>query len=444
MNRISLFVVLCLPIVVHSAPEACLCFYKYVETPEFSPAAAGSRSILWLSKPLITFTLPAQITLENRMVASVNGRVPRCSVSDLSYFTIPLSKQDLDKLTSVVPPDKTTSLAVVLDGFVIGLTPYTRDWKKWGCGAAFWPQPYNSEEVKHLQAANVKVIDRVTLSFKDWEQNKKRPSEGGTLEDIVCRGKADNPLQSQVNPLQRIVFNREPVQAALSFKNIGIDQSTFKVALHMPGLLAANLKAVSSKVLTADPHHNTPPWGEDRGWLQEGESMTLDANLTRVLGCEYGQTGSGPLTLQYRLGISIPFGEDGEHNDNAWLDLPAPEVTVVAFAEGQFKELSRATVTGAFDTVRLGTHPLEGKPVTLAVYSKAGAVGRILRLDPNADTGTWEMAWDATAQQLHLLGRGLRTRYWLTAPDQLGWEVRMDAGKDTRLETTEGKVRRVE
>jgi hypothetical protein len=54
------------------------------------------------------------------------------------------------------------------------------------------------------------------------------------------------------------------------------------------------------------------------------------------------------------------------------------------------------------------------------------------------------MAWDAKAQQLHILGHGAKSRYWVSAADQLGWEVRMDVAKDSKLESADGTVRRVE
>ena len=175
-----------------------------------------------------------------------------------------------------------------------------------------------------------------------------------------------------------------------------------------------------------------------------GESRTVDLNLTRSAGCEFAGTGTGPLSLQFRLETQ-PGSYAAQHdNRNAWLDLPAPEVRVVAFAEEQLQALHTVAVTGRHDTVRLGTHLLDGKTVNVAVYSKAGAVRRILRLDPNPGTKTWEMAWDAKAQQLHILGHGVKARYWMSAADQLGWEVRIDVAKRSQLETTEGQIRRVE
>ena len=82
--------------------------------------------------------------------------------------------------------------------------------------------------------------------------------------------------------------------------------------------------------------------------------------------------------------------------------------------------------------------------MTVAMYSKDNAVRRILRLDPNPDTKAWEIAWDDKVQQLHILGRGTKTRYWMSAADQLGWEIRIDVADRSKLETNDGQVRRVE
>jgi hypothetical protein len=120
-------------------------------------------------------------------------------------------------------------------------------------------------------------------------------------------------------------------------------------------------------------------------------------------------------------------------------------VKVEEMVEGKFTQIRAVPVTGTFDQVRLGNYPLDGKTLTIAVFSKENKTGRILRLDPNADPATsWEMAWDAKAQQLHILQHSPKARYWMSAADQKDWEVRLDVPDYSKLETKDGGVRRVE
>jgi len=404
---------------------------------------------LMVGAPLLTVSVPTELTLEYRRVLGSLYNAhnqPSFLIADRGYFTIPLTKEQLEQLAKALPEDRTTSLVIVMDQWVLGATPFTRDWRKWGCGAGGHLYGSHSEEWKRLQTANVKVIDKTRRSLAGYAPALATPADLGKLEDLICQGKAGNPVQTTIQPAQRAFFLHEPVQAVIALRNIGIEQSMFQVKVRDMGNPAENLKAVSGSILRADANHAPPARPvEDRKvpWLAEGESSSTAVNLTRAVGCEFATAGTGPLSLQFRL-YAGPTVFPWAHNPNAWLDLPPPDVTIAALEAAKFTEIKSAAVTGSYDTVRLGTHPLDGKTVTVAAYGKAGKVGRILRLDPNPDTKSWELAWDGTAQQLHILQHGTRARYWMTAADQLGWEVRMDVPDYSKLETTDGKVRRTE
>lgn len=428
--------------------ELAICAVSYKEQPGFTEPRPGAR--IWIGKPLATFPNPAEVTIERKYVMSLAWRHGAFVNGLNALFTFGFTQDQLKQIAAQLPQDRTTQLGVLLNGNCLGYTPCTRDWVKYGiaAGTPGQPQVYD-DQIKKLQAAGIAVKGSVHYTIEEFEnlvKTRDPRAASGTIEGLICNGKVDNPVQAQVSPTQKAVICLEPVQAAISLRNIGVDQSAFPVLVRALGVPAANLKAVSGEVLAADAKRKTPDSGGERLLLSEGDSSTVEVNLTRELKCEYANPGTGPLALQLRLEIAAGgfYNLEARHSSNAWLDLPAPEMKAVAFAEAQFQSLQRVAVTGGNDTVRLGTHPLEGKPVTVAVYSKAGAVQRILRLDPNPDTKAWEMAWDAKTQQLHILGHGTRSRYWMSAADQLGWEVRMDVADQSKLETTDGQVRRVE
>ena len=418
-----------------------------VEKPGMTPLADPRGGRKWVGAPLVTFPNPTAVSIERKKLLYANVRNGNFMWWRTPLLNLGLTEAQKAELAAKLPSDKTSQLAAVIDGFLIGVTPQTRNWLKWESTVGqLYPALSYDLETAFLKKVGIPVTGSVVEDAEEIRENlerKKLFELSGSIETMICRSIVDNPLQARVSPPTTTVLCGEPVQAAISVRNIGIDQSAFPVGVRDIGVPASNLRVITGKVLAADPGHETPKRGEDRRMLQEGEGSTNDVNLTRALGCEYAKAGTGPLALQFRL--EVPAGLlNSPHNYEAWLDLPAAEVKAVAFEETQFQARQTVAVTGMNDTVRLGTHLVDGKMVTVAVYSKDNAVRRILRLDPNPDTKAWEMAWDSKAQQLHILGRGTKTRYWMSAADQLGWEVRADMGDRSKLETTEGQVRRVE
>jgi hypothetical protein len=426
--------------------------------PEFSEVRTASGREIYLSPPLFETVSPAEMLVEWREIVSVNQRDGEFGIARRQYFTVPFSKEQLDLLVERVPKDKATSLAVAVNGTVVGVTPFTRDWRKWACAVAY--STMDSADTKFLEAAGVKVIKKPTATKEGTPKKEegtpmketppkaadpqKRPRiYRGAINDMVCSGTVDNPVHSEVTLSEKSYLCFEPMKVALSVKNIGIDQATFRPLVFGPGKLKSNVRAMSGPVVEA-PEKVAPPQTKGQERLYPGDSAAAQGNLTRELGCEFARAGTGPVSLQFRLliGTNHPMSRC---SDDAWMNLPAPEVKVEEMAEGKFTPIKAVPVTGTFDQVRLGNYPLDGKTLTIAVFSKANKTGRILRLDPNADPATsWEMAWDSKTQQLHILQHSPKARYWMSAADQKDWEVRLDVKDYSKLETKDGVVRRVE
>jgi hypothetical protein len=221
-----------------------------------------------------------------------------------------------------------------------------------------------------------------------------------------------------------------------------MEKTDYPVEICGIGDAGQNLRMIAGNVLELGDNCGISRKVTERPLLDVGESLTSNVNLSRSLGAEYSRSGIGRLALQFQMGIRQNRGGSRWWR---WLKLPAPQMTVNPFDEKAFKAATGVKPGGDdYTEIRIGNHAMEGGSLNIAVFKKDESVVRILRFDPPVDTTAWQAAWDAKEKKLHVLAKGRGTRYWVTAPDQMDFEKRMDVAETSVLETTDGRVERKE
>lgn len=406
-----------------------------------------SYSKRWAGEVLIKLPKPTALEVEKRLFFSI-------SMSRESYFTqmphdclvIPVPQQELELIAGKMPEDKTSQLAVYVDGTFIGFTPRTKNWARRGVTVT---RDWELQEADLDKIRQIGIEVKGTLGF-EFGLNKPiapdkdlyKNSGAGAVEDLVLKKILENPLKSEVTAPEKVVFQQEPAKIAVKYTNVGVDQSAFAVKIWNVDKFRSHHRLAKDSILGLSKAGKPGILSEEHYELLEGQSFSATVNLTRELGLDYQRLGAGKMGLQIKLGIGAVGSNNWEkHNSDAWMDLPAPEVKVAGFAEASFKELQRAVIDDG-ELLRVGTHKLEKEDVTLLVFTKDGKVNRILRLDLPAGLTTMEMKWDTKKKQAHILATGPKSRYWVTAEDRLDFEILQEVPSSSKLELKDGGVKR--
>jgi hypothetical protein len=414
----------------------------------------GYGDVKFIGPALLKIPNPKELKIERvAILGPPDARHGVFRTRIVAALKLDISPEALQMLLTKTARERTTSLAVLLDGKLLGITPRTREWEKFGISIIGHGGSGVSEaEMNKLDKAGVLVIGGSNLNLppdlpvkaigpaslqKEGSETSYYPQ---SIEEHISRGMVFPPYLIDLKWANNIAFNVEPVSMEFCIKNIGIEQSCYPVNFYnftanrsMIRLLEGGiLKPVAAKTFDAT---------EESPIIEEGKSLTTIFNFTRNMNLEYS-IGTGCLKAQFKLLVNTAH-TFGKHDENTWINLPSPEIKVLAFAEREFKELKRLELTDG-ELLRMGTYRVATDEVAILVFAKNSVISRILRLEPKVASSEWSLAWDSKKRQAHVLATAARARYWVTATDRLDFDVRLDVPASSKLQAKDGKVTRVE